>query len=109
MAEPKSLYPELLHLTEQACARLREGSHGALVALLAERETVVQAIRDSTPPPDPDAIGRILDVDRRLLDVLEVEKGRIAEALAQIAQCRRLLESYHGAAPQGPVYVETVG
>lgn len=109
MSDASRLYPELLRLTEQACARLSDVNRDALAPLLVERQAVVDAIQALTPPPDPSAIGKILDLDRKLLDFLETEKARIAEALAQIAQCRKLLESYHGAPPRSAVYVETLG
>lgn len=109
MSDQRPLYPELLRLTEQACARLSEGNREGLAPLLAERETLVDAIRDLALRPDPHAIHRILDLDRKLLDFLEAEKARIADALAQIAKCRQLLESYHGAPPRSAVYVETLG
>ena len=109
MPDASRLYPELLRLTEQACARLSEANRDALAPLLVERQAVVDAIQSQTPPPDPHAIGKILDLDRKLLDFLEAEKARVAEALAQIAQCRKLLASYHGAPPRSAVYVETVG
>jgi len=107
--EPHLLYPELLRLTERACARLSAVNRDALAPLLEERQAVVDAIQTLMPPADPSAIRKILDLDRKLLEFLEAEKARIAESLEEIARCRQLLESYHGAPPRSAVYVETLG
>jgi len=109
MSEPSPLYRQLLHLTEQACSRLSEANREALAPLLVERQAVIESIQALTPPPDPHAIRQVLDLDRKLLDFLETEKARIAEALAEISKCRQLLESYHGAPPRSAVYVERLG
>jgi len=115
----KAVRAELSLMNESAAKSLDEGLEETLtlhrLGLAAElglsfsTVNVIESIQALTPPPDPHAIRQVLALDRKLLDFLEAEKARIAEALAQISKCRQLLESYHGAPPRSAVYVERLG
>lgn len=104
-----SPWAELARLTEAALERAAEGDAGAIEALVTEREAIVAAIRRDHPPVDSETARRGLDLDRALLAQVEAERARVGHELRQLAECRRLLESYRGAPPRSAAYFDGTG
>lgn len=99
----------LARLTEAAYARAVDGDVGAATALITEREAVLAGLRRDRPPVDGETARRVLDLDRALLARVEAERARVGLELRQLAECRRLLESYRGAPPRSAAYFDGTG
>jgi hypothetical protein len=109
-----ALYAELLRLTEEMHAAARIQDDATVADLAGRREVVVAAIAEA--PVGPEAAAGVADVIRRVItldgEVLGALRGRseaTRHALETIAARRRSLQSYRGAAPTDPLFIERIG
>jgi Flagellar protein FliT len=108
-----TLYRELLRLSEEMHAAARSFDGAMLDDLADRREVVISAIGKATPPADTEAmmaiIRRVLELDRELLDVLHARRDATRAELDETVSRRRSLQSYRGAPPTDPLFVERIG
>jgi hypothetical protein len=109
-----SLYAELLRLTEEMHGAARDGDATALGDLFERRDVVVSAIGGAPVAAESAAalsgiVERVLTLDRELLAALSARRDSTREALEAVIARRRSLQSYRGAPPSGPLFVERLG
>jgi hypothetical protein len=108
-----ALYKELLRLSEEMHVAARAHDQATVDDLVDRRQVVVAAIGKSTPPADVPAmmaiIRRVLALDRELLELLHSRREATRDALDAITARRRSLESYRGAPPTDPLFIERLG
>jgi hypothetical protein len=109
-----ALYGELLRLTEEMHAAARAHDDATVSDLAGRREVVVTAIAGA--PVAPEAAGSVTEILRRVLaldgEVLALLRSRCEatrEALDALAARRRSLQSYRGAPPTDPLFIERLG
>ena len=112
-ADATSLYQELLRLSEEMQAAARAHDDGTLDDLADRREVVISAIGRAVPPADTEAmmatIRRVLVLDRELLDMLHARREATRVELDATVNRRRSLQSYRGAPPTDPLFIERLG
>lgn len=99
----------LARLTADASARAAAGDDDAVEALVAQRERLLAVIGRDRPPVDDETARGVLGLDRALLARVEAHRARVGLELRQLAECRRLLESYRGAPPRSAAYFDGKG
>jgi len=123
-AEQARLYGEALRLTEEFCARVREGDESGGEAFSRVREAIFQRISAMGAAPEPvpgeaggieafwrrstTAIERIMELDREVLILLEARKTQVGRELAEIGRGRGMLASYRASAAIGPAFLDRV-
>jgi hypothetical protein len=74
---------------------------------------VISAIGKAPPPPDTEAmmaiIRRVLTLDRELMDTLHARREETRAELDATVARRRSLQSYRGAPPVDPLFIERLG
>jgi hypothetical protein len=101
-----ALYEALAELTEEAWQRLRDGDADALATVLTRRDAILGRIRRSHARAEPAVLQRIVEANQRIIEALQADKAGTARELEELAAVRRSLESYRGAPPAGPRYVD---
>lgn len=96
-------------LGRRAEAVATDEDEARLSSYLEARETLLGGLGPAPGPGGGPAIRRLLELDRRVLGVLEARRAALREEIRRLTESRRLLAGYRGPAPSGPLFVERTG
>jgi hypothetical protein len=112
VSERPGLYLEAERLTAEFLERAPAAEAPEIERFVRQREALLERIQAAPEvsageaDASAGAIRRMLDLDRKLLALLEARKAEVRRQLAEVTQARRPLAAYRGPDPDTSTFVD---